>query len=107
MAAFNHILVACDSSPASLLAFDRAVALAEWCGASLRALHVGTRGAAPRSGGKTRAADLSRLEKLAAKSGVDLEKVARPGRPATAIMDEVARSGTDLVVVGVSPARGR
>lgn len=107
---FQRILVACDFSAPSLNAFDRAVALASWCDASLRAMHVSARQIEPSPAQPadvvadarptTVQSALSRLPDRAAGWGVALETVLRWGRPVPAILAEVEYSETDLLVVG-------
>ena len=105
MTSFTRILVDIDATAAAHPAFDRAVALARQCGASLKLVDVVSvpatarpylPGDAERMMAETRRANLGLLASRV--QGVPIEVGVLSGRPAQAIIAEVVAGGFDLVV---------
>ena len=105
MPPFNSILVDVDALAAAHPALDRAIELARMCGARLKivdSVHIppAARRSLPRSGEETLVG--SRRDRLAsfarAATGVDAEFDVLRGRPGIALVQEVLRSGHDLLM---------
>ena len=89
---YKRILVGTDGSDTATIAVDRAVDVARTLGASLTLLTASR---------KDRGDELmDRERRRLADTGVDLETKVVEADPATALLDEVAGGGYDLLVVG-------
>jgi nucleotide-binding universal stress UspA family protein len=111
----HRVLLAVDDSADSLAAARLAVRLAAQGGNLLRAVHVSadgaldealrTAGARPGIGarrGRSEAAVLARVQRLAQEAGIDLETALLHGEVGRTLLDEARRWRADLVVVGKS-----
>jgi nucleotide-binding universal stress UspA family protein len=107
----THILFATDFSPASNAAAPYAISLAQECQAYLTLLHVI---AEPKPGELVRPADLaqssSQLLRKLVPAEADLwcvpEYVVEKGNPAEKILEVAARTGAELIVLGVRQPSG-
>jgi nucleotide-binding universal stress UspA family protein len=111
----HRVLIAVDDSADSLAAARLAIEEAGRGGRLLRAVHVSadgaldealrTAGAGPGVGarrGRSEAAVLSRVQRLAAAAGVELETELLHGEVGRVLLEEARRWRADLVVVGKS-----
>jgi nucleotide-binding universal stress UspA family protein len=111
----HRVLLAVDDSADSLAAARLAVDLAARHGHLLRAVHVSADGAldealrtaSARPGvgtrrGRSEAAVLARVQRLAEEAGATVEVALLHGEVARVLLEEARRFGADLVVVGKS-----
>jgi nucleotide-binding universal stress UspA family protein len=111
----HRVLLAMDDSADSLAAARLAVQMAAENGHVLRAVHVSADGAldealrsasaspgADRRRGRSAAAVLARVRRLALDAEVEVETALLHGEAGRAVLEEARRWGADLVVVGKS-----
>ena len=89
---YQRILVGTDGSPTASVAVDRAVGVARVTGSSLTIVSVGS--------GSRPAEVVAAEARRHAGSGVAITTEARPGDPATVLVELSEREGYGLVVVG-------